>query len=153
MTWTITIPPVTRYRRRIKIGRDGKPMPNVTRRLPPSRNSFGKSTHWAALKWWTDAFKRLTWALCLEARIPRLCRTGGKALITVRNFTCQPLDRDNFYTAIKPIIDGIVAAKVVPDDSDDYVDVRCENVRVRHKPEQKVTVEIGEIPASRPCAP
>lgn len=141
-TWTITIPPVTKYRKRIVLDKNGNVKKNETRRLPPSRNSGGRGMHWAIISWWTDQFKRLTWALCLQAKIPKLGRDGRRVRIELVNYAIAPMDRDNLYSCAKPIIDGVVKAGVVIDDSDRYVDVICRNEKVGHRADQKVELVI-----------
>jgi hypothetical protein len=76
--------------------------------------------------------------LCKEQRIPAL----GKARIEMVNYTTRPLDRDNLYSSFKNLGDSIVDAGVIPDDSEEYLDLKCRNVRVKTRAEEAVVITI-----------
>jgi crossover junction endodeoxyribonuclease RusA len=81
--------------------------------------SLNDRKHWAARNTVAQALKTASWAAALAAKAPRLeC-----AEVTVEY---QPPDRrrrdpDNLPAAGKPLIDGLVAAKVLPDDDSRHV--------------------------------
>jgi hypothetical protein len=126
LTYTLCVQPV------VKTKRSGK---SQTRRLPPTLNA---RIHWAERKWWKDRFKEQVFVLCKEQRIPAL----GKARIEMVNYTTRPLDRDNLYSSFKNLGDSIVDAGVIPDDSEEYLDLKCRNVRVKTRAEEAVVITI-----------
>lgn len=124
-SWTIEVAPIA-------IG-------SQTKRLPPSLNA---RMHWAVRKRWAGAFREaVAWHAKLR-RIPAL----KKARVEVINRTCHPMDRDNLYSAAKPLIDGLVTAGVLPDDSEEYLDEICRHERVNKFSEEDVVIVITELP-------
>lgn len=112
----------------------GKKKPE-SRRLPPNSNN---KMHWAKRAKWVKEFKDQSYWLCKIQKLPKM----KKAKIIVENYTIAPQDRDNLYSAAKPIIDGIVTAGVIPDDSEKYLDQQIRNIKVNHKSEQKLLIKI-----------
>lgn len=106
--------------------------------LPMSLNA---RAHWAERRRVDQAFKEATFWACKEAKAKPL----GRARIELTHFAVRPRDRDNRYASVKAIIDAIVDAKVIPDDSDEYLDLECLSVKVPHKDEERVEITIEEI--------
>lgn len=50
-----------------------------------------------------------------------------KARITYTRFSKQPMDRDNLYSSAKFWIDAIKRWGIIPDDSELYLDLVCQN--------------------------
>lgn len=133
VVWRFEVPPQTLGKRKQR-----------TRRLPPSKNA---RMHWSTLARWSAAFREAA-----KEQAAAVAPALGRARIELVNYTCQPMDRDNLYSAAKPIVDGIVDAGVVQDDSDEYVDLRCRNERVRKRAEERVVVEIRAMDAREAVA-
>lgn len=107
--------------------------------LPPSLNS---RLHWAARKRVGDQFKEQAFYLCKATKIPKL----KSAVIEVTAYAIRPKDRDNLATSMKPIIDGIVSAGVVLDDSDLYVDLRfAKTIKVHHAINELTKIKVIEV--------
>lgn len=70
----------------------------------------------AAVKEWRMAF----WALANEAKVPRLDRIAVTVLPLYRNHNGRP-DVGAVAPAAKAAIDGLVDAKVIPDDNPDHL--------------------------------
>jgi hypothetical protein len=83
---------------------------------PPGPN---QRLHWAKRARLTRHWKgmALVWALCEQ--IPRLSRIRISAVIYRRRLGLA--DEDNDMARLKPILDGIVAAGVIPTDTRAYV--------------------------------
>lgn len=109
------------------------------RLLPPALN---QRMHWRVRALWTAAFRRHAWQLCLEEHVPPLPR----AKVTVTHHAVRPMDRDNLFGACKPLIDGIVDAGVIPDDSPEFIRQECESVRVGKRAEERVEITIEKLP-------
>lgn len=95
--------------------------------LPPGLPllSLNDRKHWAARNAATRRLKEAAWAMALKARSSPefVARPMDRAVITVEY---QPPDRrrrdpDNLAPAGKALIDGLVAAKVLPDDDGKHV--------------------------------
>lgn len=94
-----------------------------TLELPPGLQllSLNGRQHWAARNSATQAIKKAAWAIALAAKVPPLER----AAITIEY---QPPDKrrrdaDNLAASGKPAVDGLVLAKVLPDDDSAHVTV------------------------------
>lgn len=67
-----------------------------------------------------QALKKAAWALALQAKLPRLER--ARIVVEYQPLDSRDTDPDNVPPASgKPCIDGLVAARVLPDDSSRYV--------------------------------
>lgn len=116
------------------------------RRIPPSANS---SLHFHELAKWKKVFKEQAWWRCKEQSIRRMER----AKVVIENHTLQPMDRDNLYSAMKSIIDGVAMA-ALPEkmtksgpmylDDDKHLDLICKNVQVDKRVRQKIKITITE---------
>ena len=124
MTWTLKITPITLGKRKLK-----------TMRLPPSLNV---RMHYMVRAKWTAAFREQSCWVAKEAKVPKL----AKAQVTLVNRTCHPKDIDNLYGSVKPIIDGLVDAGVLPDDAAKFLDLQCRNEKVATLKSQEVLIEI-----------
>lgn len=135
--WTVTIRPITRFKR-------NRP---ETRRMPPGLNS---RLHPLVRHWWTKAFKETAWQLALEAGIPRMRR----ARVEILNLCVQPPDRDNLYGCCKAITDGLALrilpekmtkAGPVPMDDEDHLDLQCRSEKVNHYHQQRLIIRITKL--------
>jgi len=82
----------------------------------PSWNKMYAGVHWAARKKEADDWHNLIFFKCKELKIPKY----KSADITIISTSKRPLDPDNICA--KLIIDGLVHAGVLPDDSYKYVE-------------------------------
>lgn len=107
--------------------------------FPPSLN--GGVRHWAVRAKITKEFKNEAWATAKEAKLKK----REKANIKITYYTCYPRDRDNAYTSVKPILDGLILAGVAKDDSEEYIELKVRSVKVSHLKEQRVEVEVSDL--------
>ena len=107
-------------------------------RLPPSLNS---RMHWAVKGKIKKQFQSDIFYQLKALKVPK-CQ---KIKVTLINYTCYPMDRDNLFSCFKPLVDAIVLANIVPDDAEEFVDSYVKNVKVDHIIEQKVIMEIEPI--------
>lgn len=89
--------------------------------LPPSPYTTSNTReHWTARSELAAVWRKAAWALARQAKIPPCVR------IRVELHFWPPdrrrRDPDNLVTGVlKPVVDGLVDAKVVPDDTAEYV--------------------------------
>lgn len=103
---------------------------------PPSMNN---RLHWGAKAKLTKLWRTAVWAECKRVNAPALPR----ARIVVTRYAVRDIDEGALREACKPILDGIVDARVVPDDSMHYVKWDVVLVRVKHFDQERITVEIS----------
>lgn len=89
--------------------------------LPPGMEllSLNGREHWAARNRTFQSLKKAAWAMLVNARIPAL------ELVTVRVVyeppDRRPRDPDNLAATVKPLVDAVVAARIIPDDTSAHV--------------------------------
>ena len=112
----------------------------VTLPLPPrecSPNGAGLSRHWSARHPAKKAYREVCTAIMKEAKIGLLpvpvtvdfdfycCRKGDTF-----HSLYMPRDTDNALAALKVVIDSLVHAEIISDDSSRYLHLGC--TRLRH---------------------
>jgi Holliday junction resolvase RusA-like endonuclease len=107
--------------------------------VPPSLNA---RMHWAARKRVADQFKNDAMWKIRALGAPKY----AKATI---NFTIHRMpmywqDQDNAYASMKPIIDAIVKAGLIPDDSQEYAIMSMRQKAVEHRDNERIEVVIKE---------
>ena len=95
--------------------------------------------HWAMKYVSARAFRELTGWLAIEARIPHFEKVAIQITYIVPDRRRR--DPDNFLTMFKPGIDGLVDAKVLKDDSAEYLTILPVQFEYQ-KGQKKVRVEI-----------
>lgn len=106
--------------------------------FPPSLN---KRLHWAKRGRVNAAFKDFAWPLALQTGLRKLKKV--KVVFTVMSI--QELDTDNLYSLPKPIMDAIVQAGVVENDTPEFVRLAVKQKRVHHRADECIEVEIEDI--------
>jgi hypothetical protein len=101
--------------------------------------------HWADRHRWGKQWKE-----SVEASIWENKRKLGKipyekARVLVTLFTMKLLDKDNAYASVKPIVDALKIYGVIVDDRLDCIDLTVGQVQVKHRADEKVTLEIERI--------
>lgn len=118
--------------------------------MPLSVNR-GNQTHWAARKRLLDPWKDAAWVTARNAIIrgqAGLIHTPGRTPVTVQVVlpfrTRQRRDAHNYTgTNVKAVVDGLVRAGIVPDDTPEWVTVLDPELAVIHKDEAPtVTIRI-----------
>ena len=127
MIYQIEIKPVFVAGRRSKVWR-----------LPPSLNS---RMHWRPKGEIKKQFQEQVFYLIKSKKVPK-CQ---KIKVTLINYTCYPMDRDNLFSCAKGIFDAIVLANIVPDDAEQFMDQQVRNVKVDHLEDQKIILELEII--------
>lgn len=65
--------------------------------------------------------------------------------ITFTRFTIRPLDIDNLVASFKPVLDSLTLFEVIEDDRWEMpTKILYKQTRVKHKPEQKITVYVTD---------
>jgi hypothetical protein len=92
-----------------------------------------------------QALKKAAWAMAISRKVPRLER--AEIVVEYQPRSSQDTDPDNVPPASgKPCIDGLVAAKVLPDDSERYVASVKGIIGPRH-PGGRIVLHVTELPA------
>ncbi len=65
-----------------------------------------------------------------------------RVIVCITGYRVRPLDPDNFAGGTKDIIDGLRHAGLLDDDSPDKIILRTEQVKIRHRENQKTVVTI-----------
>lgn len=137
-TYSFNVRPVTlcdrRGRPKLKRGK------MVTHRWPPSLNT---RLYWRDKSFFTKQFREQAWASCKEAGIRPF---AGRASINFCFHSCREIDRDNRYSSTKALVDGIVDAGVVPNDTDRFVDVSTTWIKSDTVAAQRCVVTITQLP-------
>lgn len=103
--------------------------------IPFSNNS---RAHWATRAAVNKAFMADVMAQCAANDIPAAYRSS----VHIRHFTCSPRDRDNLYSSVKALVDGLVRAGRIPDDRDAHIDLTCDSAKVAHRDEERVEIYV-----------
>lgn len=107
------VPPALRGRTRS--GKPKRPDPV----LPPNINERTR-LHWRTERRLTAYWKREAWALAKAQQIPRLARIRVSAVIY--RDVLGKADRGGDEERLKPLLDGLVQAGVVPDDTYAFIE-------------------------------
>jgi len=92
--------------------------------------------HWAVKGRWKKAWQeRVCWEIKAN-KIPKL----KKPTITLTIHSIVPMDIDNAYSSCKGLIDGIVDSGIIEDDSNEYCTIKLEQVKVKHRVDEKVVI-------------
>lgn len=87
----------------------------IIREKIPSWNTFHSRAHWTKRKEVSDYWHKLIYWSCYEAKIPKF----KKLWIVIESQSKRPLDPDNICA--KVIIDGLVQAKIIENDTPEFV--------------------------------
>ena len=127
-----------------------KPLPEVrfTMRGVPKSHS-NQRVHWAVQAADKKAWKEQTWFMGQSARvlagwIMADARFKDRRAVTITLYRTRLLDTDNAFSSIKAILDGCKGQLIV-DDSPQWCELSVEQVKVAHKPEERVEVLVTEI--------
>ena len=88
-------------------------------RAPMLVNQLEKKSHWSVRSEMRQEWRAAFQLLALEAKVPKL----DAVFLTVQQHKAKGIlpDPDACQPSVKPAIDGLVDAQVVPDDSGEYV--------------------------------
>jgi hypothetical protein len=113
-----------------------------SRRIP--HNMSNMRMHYMAKSRWTKEWKRLVEEAFLEqATLPR--PRYDKSTVVVKFYAIRQFDRDGAYHAAKPVIDGLTNSGIIVDDSQDHIDLEVRQIKVKHREEERVEIEITEL--------
>lgn len=89
--------------------------------------SLNDRVHWSerarGARWW----RQVTWAVCRAAGVPPLGRASVELHVTPPDRRRR--DQDNLVATLKPVLDGLVDAGVVPDDTPEHVEYGVPRLR------------------------
>lgn len=115
------------------------------RRVPHSPNVSDKM-HWTLRANWKKAWEAEVAAVCLEnyrsLREAKGKATTGLPEVRVDLYSIQPMDQDNSYRSIKPLLDGLVKAGVIANDRRKDIKLNVEGVEVEHKADEHVEITL-----------
>ena len=114
--------------------RPNPPSPNVRERL-----------HWAARdRLNTDIAWKVLVGVQMSQRNPSRPKYA-KVLIHATRYAIRFMDRDNFTGSLKPVIDGLVACKVITDDNTSVVWLGdLEQKRAHKKADERLEITVEE---------
>lgn len=111
--------------------------------------------HWTRRKRYTEAVAAIV--STPRGRPAPFQRSGGKVSVSIhRAYKAKPMDADNLHATAKPVLDALVKARIIPDDSPDVIELV-----VKQKPRKELGCdwvlylcqENPPCPASAPCLP
>lgn len=82
---------------------------------------------------------------CAPGEVPSMGSSRQSHRVTVVMHRIGELDRDNKWSAPKALLDGLVAAELIPGDKESQIDYRVEQVRVHTRAEIKTVITVEEI--------
>ena len=97
--------------------------------------------HWTKRKKINDAFKEF---VCWNIKALAKCRKAKFAKIEIVIHKVALLDRDNAYTSVKAIVDGITLSGFIPDDSEEFIDLSVRQVKVSNFKDEQVIINAKE---------
>lgn len=114
------------------------------RRIP--HNMSNQRLHWATKSIWAKAWKEeVGWAFIAQRN--KLWKLPlAHAHITINLHTTKFMDYDGAYTSIKPILDALKVnggVGVIVDDSNKYIDLNVEQIKVAHRADEHVEILIN----------
>jgi hypothetical protein len=111
------------------------------RRIPHSLNA---RLHWAKRYQWDLAWKEQIWTAIYQNRrfLGKLPFEQARVKFTLH--TMKVLDLDNAYTCIKPLLDGL-KTHVLVDDNPNCIKLKVSQVKVKHRKEEHVLIEVERI--------
>lgn len=105
--------------------------------------SLNDRGHWAARYRRSEALRKAAWAMALQAKIPRLERVSVVAEYQPGDLRHR--DPDNIAASAKAAIDGLRAARVLPEDDSRHVtEVTC-RIGPLH-PKGRLILHLTEVP-------
>jgi len=118
----------------------------ICRAIPYSPNYLNKK-HWAVRARWKDAWEQEIWGRWMESRgewkdysfpLP------FKIILTAHFFCIREQDYDNAIASLKGIIDGIVKAGIIKDDTYNHIVPKVKFVPVKTKAAEHVEILINK---------
>lgn len=109
------------------------------------KNMSNARLHWAVKSKWTNAWKTAVMEQVALQRTKLGKLPIPYAKVTITFYATHLMDYDGAYNAAKPLLDALKSkdgAGVIVDDSPKYIDLLVEQVKVRHKPEERVRIEV-----------
>ena len=112
--------------------RPNPPSPNVRERL-----------FWAAR---SRLCQDIAWRVMVGIQLNKKTASRpqyAKIIVHATRYAIRMMDRDNFVGSLKPVIDGLVACKVVPDDKPELVHLgELEQKRVHKKADERLEIRV-----------
>lgn len=112
--------------------------------LPPGLKllSLNGREHWGERNRVFQSLKKAAWAMVLNAKVPRLERVTVRVVYEPPDR--RPRDPDNLI--VKPLVDALVAAKVLPDDNSAHVAWAHAEISPDLHPMGRLRIVITEAP-------
>jgi hypothetical protein len=112
---------------------------------PPSPN-VRERMHWSARsRLCQDIAWKVMVGIQLKKKTPHR-PSWAKIKVHATRFAIRLMDRDNFVGSLKPVIDGLVACRVVPDDKPELVHLgELNQKRVSKKADERLEITVEEV--------
>ena len=81
-------------------------------------------------------------AATLDTTVPGKEEGSKRVIVRFIGYVCRPLDYDNFIAGTKDLLDGIVKAGLIPDDSTEFIIHEARQIKVATRKEERVEIEI-----------
>lgn len=130
-----------------------RPVPVYEYRKHP--HSLNARLHWAVRDAWNEAWHRAVFNAIANQAPGRFKEPLPKAAVTITYHAIRRIDRDNRYTAAKPIVDAlkvwiskrkeIRGAGVIIDDDDEYLELNTKLEHVSKIADEHVSITISPI--------
>ncbi len=105
-------------------------------------NMSNRRMHWRTKNEWNKAWKAEVGYQVMEHKLKRDKKEFADVHIVF--FTIRKMDRDGAYNAAKPVLDGLVEAELIEDDSEEHIDLKVSQIKVGKVKEQKVIIHISD---------
>jgi len=109
---------------------------------PPVLRGNGRPGHWSQRHRAVKALREATWVRLLEVGGARLVPFPKATLEYHLHWCGKPIDQDGLCQGAKPILDEIVSAGYLEDDSPQYVEIVVKYTRVAHRADVRLVVTL-----------
>lgn len=103
-------------------------------------NMSNQRMNWRKKNEWNKAWKAEVSYQIMENKLKRDKKEFADVHIVF--FTIRKMDKDGAYNAAKPVVDGLVEAELIEDDSEEHIDLKVSQIKVGKVKEQKVIIHI-----------
>lgn len=118
------------------------PAAKVGRKYRYIPHSLNHGLHFATRGRWTKEWKDLVWAMVLANKKSFGPLPLNHPTVKILMHSCQKIDRDNAWSASKPIIDGLRFSGVLVNDREEDFECDVKVVKADHIKDQGVEVII-----------
>jgi hypothetical protein len=118
---------------------------------PPELRGNARPAHWSVRHRKVKELRESVWVRLMEGVGSGIIESlpWPRARVTYTSYWCgKPIDEDGLRQGMKAVLDEIVSYGIIKDDSPQYLDgIDVRYVRVKHREDIKVVVEVEEVGA------